>query len=90
MTPPLGGGYILFDLLASNMQFRCQGKSRGWIMLGTPPEYIVDGSDDNLIQRYLIDEELTRVVVECIQPKAVTIMHPTGGKRCIHSLTCPS
>jgi hypothetical protein len=62
------------------MQFQCQRKSCGWIVLGTPPEYIGDGNDDKLIQRYLIDEELIGMVVECIQPTSVTGMHPTGGK----------
>jgi hypothetical protein len=38
-------------------------------------------SDDNLIQRYLIGEELIGMVFECIQPTAVTSMHTTDGKR---------
>jgi hypothetical protein len=59
-------------------------------MVGTYSEYIGDGSDDNLIQIYLIDEELIGMIVECIQPTAVTIMHPTGGKRLIHYFIFPS
>jgi hypothetical protein len=51
------------------------------MVVDAPPEYIGDGSDDNLIQGYFIDEELIGMVVECIQPTSVAIMHPTGGKR---------
>jgi hypothetical protein len=47
------------------------------MVLVTPTEDISDGGDDNLIQGYLIDEELIGMVVECIQPTAVTIMHST-------------
>jgi hypothetical protein len=50
-------------------------------VLGTPTEYISDGSDDNLIQRYVIDKELIGMVLERLQPTTVTIMHCTGGKR---------
>jgi hypothetical protein len=39
-------------------------------MLGTPPAYIGDGSDDNPIQGYLIDDELIGMVVECIHPSS--------------------
>jgi hypothetical protein len=72
---------IFFDLLSSNMQFKYQRKSSGWMVVGTHPEYISDGSDDNLIKGYLIDEELIGMVVERMQPTAVTIIHPIGGKR---------
>jgi hypothetical protein len=41
---------IFFDLLSSNMQFQCQRKYRGWTVLGTPPEYIGDESDDKLMR----------------------------------------
>jgi hypothetical protein len=37
---------IFFDLLSSSVQFQCQRKSCGWVVLSTPPEYIGDGSDD--------------------------------------------
>jgi hypothetical protein len=63
------------------MQFQCQRKSRGWIVLGTPPAYIGDGSDYIIIERYVIDEELIGMVGECIQPTVITIMHTTDGKR---------
>jgi hypothetical protein len=59
-----------------------------WVHL--PPGYIGDGSDDNLIQRYVIDDELMGMVVECIHPTSVGIMHPIGGKCYIHFLVCPS
>jgi hypothetical protein len=40
---------IFFDLLFSNMQFQYQRKYHGCMVLVTPPAYIGDGSDDNLI-----------------------------------------
>jgi hypothetical protein len=63
------------------MQFQYQQNYCGWMVFVTPPECIGVGSDDNLIEGYLIDEELIAMVVGCIQSTSVTIMHPTGGKR---------
>jgi hypothetical protein len=51
------------------------------MVLGTPSEYVGDGTDDNLIQGYLIDEKLIGMVVKCIQPMADKSVHPTDGKR---------
>jgi hypothetical protein len=39
--------------------------------IGYFPEYVGGGIDDNIIQGYLIDDELIRMVVECIHPTAV-------------------
>jgi hypothetical protein len=39
---------------------------------------------------YIFDEKLIGKVVECIQPTAAEIVHPTDGEKAFHKLICPS
>jgi hypothetical protein len=93
MTPPTPPGGVIYYVTSClpTCNFSVSAKVSWVDHVGyTSWIYIDDGSDDNLIQRYLIDEELIGMDVECIHPTAVTIMHPTGGKSWIHSLIFPS
>jgi hypothetical protein len=60
-------------VLSFNIEFQRDSKSRGWSLLTVPPEYVPDGSQDDSIIGFMIDDETTSMIAETEQDPKINI-----------------
>jgi hypothetical protein len=64
---------IVYTVLSFNLEFQRDRKSRGWSLLTVPPEYVPDGSQDDSIIGFMIDDETTSMIAETEQDPKMNI-----------------
>jgi hypothetical protein len=58
---------IVYTVLSLNLEFQRDCKSRVWSLLTVPPEYVPDGSQDDSIIGFMIDDETASMIAETEQ-----------------------
>ena len=61
---------IVYTIFEGNLEWS-RGRNGGWSVLGMPPEY--DGENDELLEPYLINDNLIGMIVDTEQPRDLNV-----------------
>jgi hypothetical protein len=58
----------------SNLEFKKDHRNHGWKVLAVPQQHMDDGTDDQLIEGFMIDDDLTGMIADCCKGDKVKVI----------------